>query len=557
MEDNLRKLKQEWERGPVEEAKKHQKERQDKFQTDSGIEVKPLYTPLDLEESSFDYADDLGFPGKFPFARGRDTLGYRQKFWQFGQYAAYGDAEETNKRYRFLLEHGGTNISVALDMPTQMGYDSDNPSAEGEVGKVGVSIDSLEDLETLFNGIPLNKLSQISTTANSIAPIWIAMILVLAEKQGVSPKSFVIRIQNDILKEYVARGTYIFPPQPSVNMATDVISYCVKNHPHWFPMSVSGYHIREAGASAAQEIAFTIANAIAYSDDCVAKGIKAEDYLSKLAVFFNCGMDFFEEIAKFRAMRRLWARTFNKRYSIPDPNVLSYFMSCMTAGSSLTAQQPMNNIVRVAIEALAAVLGGVQVLYPCSMDEAYCTPTEKAVKVALRTQQIIANESGATRTIDPMAGSYFVEQLTSELEKKAQEYLNKIDKIGGAVRAVELGYYQDEIARSSYKIKQDIEKKERIVVGVNQYVDEEELPIEILKVDPALEEKQKQKLKMLRSSRNNTEVKNALKKVNQAAENNDNLIPSITDAVRVYATLGEICDILRGVYGEYTARSSF
>jgi len=519
--------------------------------------VKSLYTPIDLEDIGFDYVKDLGFPGRFPFTRGKDTLGYRQKFWQFGQYAAYGDAEETNKRYRFLLEHGGTNISIALDMPTQMGYDSDNPSAEGEVGKVGVSIDSLDDLETLFKGIPLNKLSQISTTANSIAPIWIAMILVLAEKQRVSPKSFVIRLQNDILKEYVARGTYIFPPKPSVNMATDVIAYCVTNHPHWFPMSVSGYHIREAGATAAQEIAFTLANAIAYTDDCVSKGIKAEEYLSKLAVFFNCGMDFFEEIAKFRAMRRLWARTFNKRYSISDPHILSYFLSCMTAGSSLTAQQPMNNIVRVAIEALAAVLGGVQVLYPCSMDEAYCTPTEKAVKVALRTQQIIANETGVTRTIDPLAGSYFLEHLTSELERKAQEYLDKIEKMGGAVRAVELGYYQDEIARSSYKIKQSIEKKERIVVGVNQYVDEEELPIEILKVDPALEEKQKLKLKKLRSSRNGTEVNKALKKVRQAAEKNENLVPSLTDAVRVYATLGELCDILREVYGEYTARSSF
>jgi len=557
MEKDLRTLREEWENEAVRESLSCQKERKEKFQTDSGIEVEPLYTPLDLEETGFDYARDLGFPGRFPFTRGKDPLGYRQKFWLFGQYAAYGDAEESNKRYHFLLEHGGTSLSVALDMPTQIGYDSDHPLAEGEVGKVGVPIDSLEDMEVLFKGIPLDRPRQIATTANAIGPIFVAMVLVLAEKQRVSPQNFVLRLQNDILKEYIARGTYIFPPEPSVSVTTDVIAYCVEHCPRWFPMTVSGYHMREAGANAAQEIAFTMANAIAYTDDCIAKGLKAEDYLSRLAVFFTSGMDFFEEIAKFRAMRRLWARTFQKRYSISNPDILSYFLSVMTAGSSLTAQQPMNNIVRVAIESLAAVLGGCQVLNPCSMDEAYCTPTEQSVKVALRTQQIIANETGVAGTVDPLAGSYFVEYLTTELEKKAQEYLDKVDEIGGAIRAVEKGYFQSEIARSAYKIKQQAESGERVIIGVNQYVDKEELPIEILKVDPALERKQKEKLKKLKKERNNLEVKDTLKRVMQATESRENLIPPLIQAVKAYATVGEMCDVLREVYGEYTAPSYF
>lgn len=554
---DLKALKGEWESAAVQEALNRQKERKEKFQTDSGIEVKRLYTPLDFEEISFDYSRDLGFPGKFPFTRGKDALGYRQNFWLFGQYAAYGDAEESNKRYRFLLDHGGTSLSVAIDIPTQIGYDSDHPLAEGEVGKVGVPLSSLEDMETLFKGIRLDTPRQIATTANAIAPIFVAMILVMAEKQGVSPKNFVIRLQNDILKEYVARGTYIFPPLPSVSITTDVVAYCAQHLPHWFPMTVAGYHMREAGASAAQEIAFTIANAIAYTDDCIAKGLKAEDYLTRLAVFFNCGMDFFEEIAKLRAMRRLWARTFSKRYAISNLDKLNYFLSIMTAGSSLTAQQPMNNIVRVAIESLAAVLGGCQVLNPCSMDEAYATPTEQAVKVALRTQQIIANETGVSRTVDPLAGSYFVEHLTTELEQKAQEYLDKLDDMGGAVKAIEKGYYQVEIARSAYKIKQEIESGERVVVGVNQYQDKDELPLQILKVAPALEKKQVDKLKRLKKERNNGAVKACLKRVREAAESGEDILPAVIEAVKVYATTGEICDTLREVYGEYRAPSYF
>ncbi len=557
MAEYLKTLRQEWERSAMQEALTRQKERKEKFQTDSGIEVGRLYTPQDLEDEGFDYSRDLGFPGKFPFTRGRDAFGYRQSFWLFGQYAAYGDAEESNKRYHFLLDHGGTSLSVALDIPTQLGYDSDHPMAEGEVGKVGVPLSSLEDMEALFKGIRLDRPRMIATTANAIAPIFVAMILVLAEKQGVSPKSFIIRLQNDILKEYVARGTYIYPPKPSVGITTDVVAYCAKHLPHWFPMTVAGYHMREAGATAAQELAFTIANAIAYTEECLARGLKAEDYLTRLAVFFNCGMDFFEEIAKLRAMRRLWARTFSKRYSIPDPDRLNYFLSIMTAGSSLTAQQPLNNIVRIAIESLAAVLGGCQVLNPCSMDEAYATPTEQAVKIALRTQQIIANETGVDRTVDPLAGSYFVEHLTTELEKKAQEYLEKIDVMGGAVKAIEKGYFQVEIARSAYRIKQEIESGERVIVGVNQYRDKDELPLHILKVDPALEKKQVDRLKRLKRQRNNAAVEETLRRVREAAENGENILPATIEAVKVYATTGEICDILREVHGEYRAPSYY
>ncbi|MDP2917862.1 MAG: methylmalonyl-CoA mutase family protein [Dehalococcoidia bacterium] len=553
----FRALKEEWEEEVVRKSPDYEKDSKGRLITDSGIEVKSLYTPLDLEDIGFDYARDLGFPGKFPFARGKDPLGYRQKPWLFGQYAAYGDAEESNKRYHFLLDHGGTSLSVALDVPTQLGYDSDHPLAEGEVGKVGVPLNSLEDMEILFSGIPLDRPRQIAITANANGPVFIALVIALAEKQGTSPQNFVLRLQNDILKEYVARGTFIFPPEPSVGITTDVIVYCAQNYPHWIPMSVSGYHMREAGADAVQEIAFTIANAIAYTDSCIAKGLKAEDYLSRLAVFLTSGIDFFEEVAKLRAMRRLWARTFEKRYSVSDPDLLNYFLSVMTAGSSLTAQQPMNNVVRVAIQSLAAVLGGCQVLNPCSMDEAYCTPTEQAVKVALRTQQIIASETGVTRTVDPLAGSYFVEHLTNELEKKAREYLDKIDSMGGAIKAIEKGYFQVEIARSAYKIKQQVESGARVVVGVNKYIDKDELPITILKVDPVLERKQKERLKRLKGRRNNLQVKETLKRVRQAAESGENLVPPAIEAIKAYATVGEICDALREVYGEYSAPSFF
>jgi len=552
---NLRTLTEEWEHGPLQEALRRQK--QQMCYTNSGIEVKGLYTPLDLEEIGFDYAHDVGFPGTHPFTRGRDPLGYRENPWIIYHYAGYGDAEETNKRFHFLLERGETGFSVAIDLPTQMGYDSDHPLAAGEVGKIGVPIDSLQDVEILFKGIPLSRLRHINSTFNAIGPIWLAMMIALLEKQGVSAEKFVFRVQNDVLKEYFARGTYIFPVRPALSMATDVIVYCAEHYPDWLPLMVCGYHIREAGANAAQEIAFTLADAIAYIDDAIRKGAEPERFISRMPVFLSCGMDLLEEVAKFRAMRRFWARTCSKRYSIADPNLLSFNLVAFTGGSALTAQQPLNNIVRVAIQALAGVLGGAQSLHTCSMDEAYCTPTEQAVKVALRTQQIIAHETGLTRAVDPLGGSYFVEYLTTKLEEMAEKYLRKIEEMGGAIQAIENGYFQREISKSAYEMKRQIEKKERVIVGVNQYVDEEELPIKLLKVDPALEKKQIAGLHKLRAERNNLQVEEALRELRQAAEKGDNIVPVCIKATGAYATVGEICNVLREVYGEYVASTYF
>lgn len=549
----LRKIAGEWGHGLAQEALRRQRERQEIFQTDSGIEIKSLYTPVDLVEIGFDYTRDVGVPGGFPFTRGKSPLGYRENLWIMYHYAGYGDVEETNKRFRFLLDRGEAGLSVAIDLPTQIGYDSDHALATGEVGKVGVPIDSLRDVEILFKDISLNRPRQIATTCNAIGPIWLAMMIILGEKQRIPPDNFEVRIQNDILKEYFARGTYIFPIRPALSIATDVIVYCAEHHPNWLPLSVCGYHIRDAGANAAQEIAFTIADAIAYIDDAIRKGADPERFISRIPVFFSCGMDFLEEIAKFRALRRLWARTFAKRYSIRDPNLLNFNLVAFTAGSVLTAQQPLNNIVRVTIQALASVLGGCQNLHTCSMDEAYCTPTEQAVKVALRTQQVIAHETGVTKTVDPLGGSYFVEYLSTKLEEAADKYLRDIEEIGGAIQAIENGYFQREISKSAYEIKRQIEEKERIIVGANQYVDEEELPIEILRVDPALEKKQIERLRKLKAERNNLQVKEALKELRQVAENGENVVPACIMAVRAYATVGEMCDVLREVYGEYTA----
>ena len=547
-------LAEEWERGPVQQALSRQKQRKEAFHTNSGIEVKPLYTPLDQEEIDFDYVRDLGFPGQYPFTRGASPLGHRQNLWIMLQYAGFGDAEQSNKRYRFLLERGVTGINVALDLPTQLGYDSDHPLAEGEVGKVGVPVCSLADMEAIFEGIPLDKPREISTPATAIGPIWLAMMLVIAEKQGVPPSNFVMRMGNDVLKEYYSRGTYIFPPKQAMSVTTDAIVYCSQHHPHWYPVTTVGYTIRETGANAAQELAFVIANTIAYIDDAISKGADPEK-LSRFSVFLSCGMDFLEEVAKFRAMRRLWARTMRDRYDVSNESLLNFRLYTFTAGSSLTAQQPFNNVVRVAIESLAGVLGGTEVHNACSMDEAYCTPTERAVKVALRTQQIIAHETGVAQTIDPLAGSYCIESLTSKLETMAEEYIHKIEEMGGAVRGIENGYFRREIARSAYEINRQIEKGERVVVGVNQFIDEEANPIEILKVDRALEQKQKERLKTLKRDRNNAAVKQTLQAVRKAAENHENLVPSLIEAVRVYATVGEMCDALREVYGEYTAPS--
>jgi len=547
----LRAVKSEWEESIVKENLAQQTERKEIFQTESGITIERLYTPIEIEKRGFDYIKDLGFPGQYPFTRGKDPLGYRGNFWIFQQYAGFGDAEEANKRYRFLLDQGQTGISIALDLPTQIGHDSNHPLAEGEVGKVGVAICSLEDLEDIFKGIPLDKLRQISLVANAPAIIGLAMFIALAEKQGITTDQMILRIQNDILKEFIARGTYIYPPRPSVRLATDLITYCTQNHPNWLPLTVCGYHIREAGATASQEIAFSLANALEYIDHVYKRGIDVQNILPKLSAFMAVNMNFFEEIAKFRALRRLWARLFKERYNIKDVSKLSFNLVNFTAGSSLTAQQPMNNVVRVAIECMAGVLGGCQSLFPCSMDEAYCTPTESSVKVALRTQQIIAHETGIADTIDPLGGSYYVEALTLALEDEAKKYLDEIEKIGGAIKAIEKGYFQKEIGSSAYRHQKEIENKERIVVGVNEFIDGEELPIEIFRPPKDTEEKQKKKLQKLRETRNNARVKDTLKEVERVAQTEENLVLVLVEAVKSYATVGEISDVFRKVFGVY------
>lgn len=528
-----------------------QKERKESFLTESGIEIRRLYTQEDLNEQAFDYATHLGFPGFYPFTRSKDPLGYRSNFWIFQQYAGFGDAEEANKRYRFLLDHGQTGMSIALDLPTQIGLDSDNPLAQGEIGKVGVAIDSLEDLETIFNGIPLNKPKQISFVANATALTGLAMFLVLAEKQGIPTGEITLRIQNDILKEFIARNTYIYPPRPSLRLATDLLTYCAEHQPNWLPLTICGYHIREAGATPVQEIAFSLANAVAYLDHIRERGLDVERVVPKLAAFMCVNMNFFEEIAKFRALRRLWARLLRDRYSIADLSRVTFNLVNFTAGSSLTAQQPMNNIVRVAIECLAGVLGGCQSLFPCSMDEAYCTPTEAAVKVALRTQQIIAHETDVPDTIDPLGGSYFVESLTTEIEKAAMKYLTEIEKMGGAVAAIESGFFQQCIRESAYNKQKDIQTKKRIIVGVNDYIDKEEAEIPTFKPPKESAQRQIEKLKRLKTRRNNRAVNTSLANLKKAADTQDNLVPVVVEAVRNYATMGEISDVFRTVFGEY------
>ena len=553
--DTLYDLKGKWEQYLVKHRAEHGNERKEEFRSESGIAIKPLYTPLDLEEQGFDYLQDLGFPGDYPFTRGRDSVGYRENFWLFQQYAGYGDAEEANKRYRFLLEQGQSGISVALDLPTQVGIDSDHPMAEGEVGKVGVAIDSLQDLEAIFQGIPLNKPRQISIVANAMSLVILAMFIALAKKQGVSTDSVVLRIQNDIMKEFIARGTYIYPPRPSLRLATDLVTYCAEYYPHWLPATFCGYHIREAGVSPSQEIALTLADAIEYMDLVHERGFNVEDILPKLAVMLSVSVNFFEEIAKFRAFRRLWSRRFKERFNIGDLSKLSFNLVNFTAGSTLTAQQPLNNIVRVTIECLAGVLGGAQSLFASSMDEAYSTPTESAVKVALRTQQIIAHETDVADTIDPLGGSYFVESMTNSLEKEAEKYLDKIEELGGAVRALESGYIVKMVREEAYKKQKAMENRERIIVGVNEFVEAETRPIEVFKPPGDTAVKQKRKLEELKKERDGKEVRELLDELEQRAETDENLVPILVKVVENYATLGEICDSFRKVFGEYTERN--
>nr|WP_241080431.1 methylmalonyl-CoA mutase family protein [Natranaerofaba carboxydovora] len=528
-------------------------ERKEEFETPSGISVDSLYLPIG--DNQVDYVNDLGFPGEFPYTRGIQPTMYRGRLWTMRQYAGFASAEETNKRFRYLLEQGQTGLSVAFDLPTQIGFDSDHAMAKSEVGKVGVAIDSIEDMERLLYQIPLDKVST-SMTINSPAAVLLAMYIAVAEKQGVSPDKLRGTIQNDILKEYVARGTYIFPPEESMRLITDVIEYCSQEVPNWNTISISGYHIREAGSTAIQEIAFTLANGLEYVKAAIDSGLEVDKFAPRLSFFFNSHLDFIEEIAKFRAARRLWAKLMKERFGAEDERSLRLRFHTQTAGCTLTAQQPNNNIVRVAMQALAAVLGGTQSLHTNSRDEALSLPTEESVQIALRTQQIIAHESGVTDTPDPFGGSYYLESLTDKLEDEAVKLINKIDELGGVPQAIEKGFIQKEIQDSSFKWQKAVEEKERVIVGVNEYqTEEEEKDLDTLEVDQEVSNRQEKHLKELREKRDNDKVNTSLEKLKEAAKGEDNLMPYIKDAVKSYATLGEICGTLREVFGEYEADS--
>jgi methylmalonyl-CoA mutase N-terminal domain/subunit len=531
-----------------------------RFETLSGIEVERLYTPTDIADTStklstgLDYERDLGFPGQYPFTRGIYPTMYRGRLWTMRQYAGYATAEESNRRYKYLLDHGQTGLSVAFDLPTQIGYDSDHPLAEGEVGRVGVAISSLADMERLFDGLPLARVST-SMTINATAPILLAMVVAVARKQGVDPKELRGTVQNDILKEYVARGTYIFPPGPSLRLTTDLFAYCARHLPHWNPISISGYHIREAGATAVQETAFTLANAIAYVEAAIVRGLDVDDFAPRLSFFFAAQSDLLEEVAKFRAARRLWARIMRERFGAQNPRSWALRFHAQTAGAALTAQQLENNMVRVAIQALAAVLGGTQSLHCNAMDEALALPSETSARIALRTQQIIAHESGVANTVDPLGGSYFVEALTDEIEARVVDYLEQIERMGGALKAIEAGFVQREVQASAYRYQRQVEAGERIVVGVNEYVMPEERKPALLKVDPTVRERQIERLRAIKEQRDNERVRRLLADLKGAARSDETLMPPILACVETYATLGEICEVLREVFGEYRRQS--
>ena len=525
-----------------------------KFPERKNFEAQRLYTPLDIED--FDYGEKLGFPGQYPFTRGVQPTMYRGRLWTMRAYAGFATAEETNARYKYLLEAGQTGLPVAMDLPTQIGLDSDHELSHGEVGKVGVAIDSLADMEALFDGIPLDKVST-SMTINGPAAVLLAMYVAVAEKQGVKPEALKGTIQNDILKEYIARGTYIFPPRPSMRLITDTFEYCSKNIPKWNTISVGAYHIREAGASEVQEIAFAFANAMAYIDAAIKAGQKVDDFAPGISWIFTAGLDFFGEVAKFRAARRLWARIMKERYGASVPKAQMLRVHVHTAGSVLTAQQPLNNVVRITWQALSAVLGGIQSMACCAYDEAIALPTEESATLALRTQQLLAYESGVTDTIDPLAGSYYIETLTDKIEKEAYDYIDKIDRMGGAVAAIEQGYMQQEMAAHAYEYQHEVELGKRTVIGVNKFNDSKKLAEQdVLTADLSVGERQIARLEKMKAARDNGAVKAALEKLREAAKGTENLMPYLIDAVKTYATLGEICGVLREEFGEYKQSGS-
>ncbi len=539
--------KQAWEQD-VEKTMNRFPERKAPFTTSSNLSIDRLYYPNQVEET---YGTNQGFPGQFPYTRGIQPTMYRSRYWTMRQYAGFGSAEETNRRFRYLLDQGQTGLSVAFDLPTQIGYDSDDAMAEGEVGKVGVAIDSLKDMEQLFDEIPLDQVST-SMTINAPASILLAMYIAVGEKQGVEAEKLTGTIQNDILKEYIARGTYIYPPKPSMRIITDIFSYCQSHLPKFNTISISGYHIREAGSTAVQEVAFTIANGMAYVDAALASGLEIDQFAPRLAFFFNAHNQFFEEAAKFRAARRIWAKIMKEHYHAQNPKSWKLRFHTQTGGSTLTAQQPDNNIVRVTLQALAAVMGGTQSLHTNSRDEALALPTEESARIALRTQQIIAHESGVADTIDPLGGSYYVEALTDKIEEEANVYLDRIKKLGGAVQAVEEGYMQREIHQAAYEAQKRLEANEDIVVGLNEFKAEEEINPDLLRVDEALEAGQIRKVKDVRAARDQSEVDQILSRLREAAKGSENLMPHIVTAVKAYATVGEIANVLRDEFGEYS-----
>ncbi len=555
-EKSLREEKERWIEATAEKSLIRLPERKNKFYTSSSIPVENVYTPLEIE--SLDYLQDSGFPGEYPYTRGVYPTMYRARLWTMRQYAGFGTAEQTNQRFRYLLRQGQTGLSVAFDFPTQVGLDCDHPLALGEVGKVGVSVSTLKEMELLFDRIPLEKVTT-SMTINAPAAVYLAMYVAIAQEQGIQQSVLGGTVQNDILKEYVARGMYIYPPRPSMKLVTDVFEYCSKNMPRWNTISISGYHIREAGATAVQEVAFTLADGIAYVQAAINRGLDVDTFASRLSFFFACHNNFLEEIAKFRAARRVWAHIMRERFDAKVPSSWQLRFHTQTSGVSLTAQQPHNNIVRVALQTLAAALGGTQSLHTNSFDEAYALPSQRAVTIALRTQQIIAHETGVADTVDPLGGSYCIEALTNQIEEEATRYIAEIDRQGGAVNAIENGYMQREITDSAYKYQKEVEKRDLIIVGVNEFKsDKEEAPIKTLRVDPAVESKVVERLNIVKRKRDNQKVTDALDKLRVTArEEKENLVPPILKAAKEYATVGEICNALREVYGEYKPLTVF
>lgn len=547
MPDSFKEKVLTWERENDEKSAKRPR-RRERFTTVSELPINRVYWPWDLE--GFDLEQDLGIPGQYPFTRGVQPNMYRGRFWTMRQYAGFGSAEETNKRFKYLIEQGQTGLSVAFDLPTQIGYDSDAELSAGEVGKVGVAIDSVEDLKLLFDGIDLASVST-SMTINSPAAILLAMYMTVAEEQGADVSKLRGTIQNDILKEYPARGTYIFPPLPSMRIITDIFAFCNEHVPQWNSISISGYHIREAGSTAVQEIAFTLANGVAYVQAAIDAGLDVNSFGERLSFFFNAHQDFLEEVAKFRAARRLWARLMKERFAVTNPRAMMLRFHTQTAGCTLTAQQPENNVVRVAFQALSAVLGGTQSLHTNSRDEALALPSQESVQIALRTQQIIGYETGAAETVDPLGGSYYVEALTDQIERQAMDYIRRIDEMGGAVRAVECGFIEGEIQDSAYRFQKAVESGDQVIVGVNRFQTEESIPTGLLRVDPAVRETQIRRLRELRSARDSSAVAAALLELKAAAEGTANVMPPILAAVKKRATLGEICNVLREIFGEY------